>query len=99
LRYSPEDSPLRVAVRPAATDVVLEIHNRGPAIPPALLAHIFDPFERGELTRGAGAGLGLGLYIVQQIVAGHGGSAEARSSEEEGTTFTLILPRTPPAPR
>lgn len=99
LRYSPEDSPLRVAVRPASTDVVLEVHNRGPAIPPALLAHIFDPFERGERARDAGGGLGLGLYIVQQIMAGHGGSVAARSSEEEGTTFTLVLPRTPPASR
>jgi sigma-B regulation protein RsbU (phosphoserine phosphatase) len=37
--------------------------------------------------------MGLGLYIVREIVAAHGGSIEARSSEAEGTTFTVRLPR------
>ena len=39
------------------------------------------------------AGLGLGLLVVQGIVSAHGGSIEVRSSEEEGTTFEIRLPR------
>jgi len=37
--------------------------------------------------------LGLGLYIVDKIVEAHGGSIDVRSSEREGTTFAVSLPR------
>ncbi len=37
--------------------------------------------------------VGLGLYIVKQIVKAHHGSVEVRSTEAEGTTFTVRLPR------
>jgi signal transduction histidine kinase len=97
IQYGPADTPVRVALRSSGADVVLEIQNRGAAVPPALLEHIFDPFKRGERTRGTEQGLGLGLYIVQHIVAGHGGRVEVRSSNVEGTTFTVTLPRERPA--
>jgi sigma-B regulation protein RsbU (phosphoserine phosphatase) len=38
-------------------------------------------------------GLGLGLYIASQIVLAHGGTLEATSIEDRGTTFTAVLPR------
>lgn len=36
--------------------------------------------------------MGLGLYIVKQIAEAHAGRIEVKSSEAEGTTFTLRLP-------
>jgi signal transduction histidine kinase len=83
--------------------LVLAVGNRGPAIPPALIDTIFEPFRQGragegaddsgggELTRRAG-GLGLGLYIVRQIVHAHGGTVTVRSNDE-ATSFTVRLPR------
>lgn len=38
-------------------------------------------------------GLGLGLFIAKHIIDAHGGSIEIDSSEPEGTTFTVRLPR------
>ena len=38
-------------------------------------------------------GLGLGLYIGAQRVEAHGGSLSVRSTNEEGTCFTIALPR------
>jgi signal transduction histidine kinase len=35
----------------------------------------------------------LGLYIVKHIVDAHGGTVEAKSTQSEGTTFTVRLPR------
>jgi len=71
--------------------VRLRTANGGPPIPPAVLPHVFEPGRRGNGERTGG--LGLGLFIVQQIVLAHGGAIEVRSSEEEGTTFEVSLPR------
>jgi signal transduction histidine kinase len=44
--------------------------------------------------------LGLGLFIVREIVVGHGGSVTVQSSQDAGTVFTVRLPlaHEPPAP-
>lgn len=81
---------IEVSVQSAGDDVVLEVHNFGAPIPPSTMRHLFEPFQRGEHER---EGLGLGLYIVDQVVRAHGGTTSARSSEDEGTTFTVRLPR------
>ncbi|AKJ01352.1 PAS domain S-box-containing protein [Archangium gephyra] len=95
LDYSPEGTPVRLRLRDEGESVVLEVNNAGPPIPAELLPTIFEPFRR--LARDSphpASGLGLGLYIVEQIVRGHGGTLSVRSTQEEGTTFTVRLPRT-----
>ncbi len=99
LDYSPEGTPVRLRLHDEGESVVLEVNNAGPPIPAELLPTIFEPFRR--LARDSphpASGLGLGLYIVEQIVRGHGGTISVRSTEEEGTTFTVRLPRTRGAP-
>jgi signal transduction histidine kinase len=49
---------------------------------------MFDPFLRATRTS-----TGLGLYIVEQIVKAYGGEVQAISSDAEGTTFSMRLPR------
>jgi signal transduction histidine kinase len=72
---------------------VIEIQNRG-AIPAELLPVLFDPFRGAQRKRNGAQGLGLGLFIIKEIVRSHGGEISVRSSEEEGTSFSLWLPRT-----
>ncbi|AKJ00031.1 PAS domain S-box-containing protein [Archangium gephyra] len=95
--YSPEGTPITLALRGEGEQVRLEVHNQGEPIAAEVLPGLFEPFRRGQ-TRGSGStsGLGLGLYIVQQIAAAHGGGVEARSTREEGTVFTVRLPRLAP---
>jgi PAS domain S-box-containing protein len=95
LQYSPPDSPITFSLSDAADAVVLEVHNTGEPIPPELVPHLFDPFRRGVTAghSGGGGGLGLGLYIVEQVVKGHGGRIEVASTAEQGTTFRVTLPR------
>ncbi|WP_224244858.1 sensor histidine kinase [Hyalangium gracile] len=98
LKYSPPDTAVRLGARGEKDQVVLAVHNQGKPIPSELMPHIFEPFRRGpQSSRTAKTSYGLGLYIVQEIVHAHGGTIEVRSDIEEGTTFTVCLPRVPPA--
>jgi signal transduction histidine kinase len=88
-------APVHVTARGAPDEVVIEVHNEGPPIPPAALPTIFEPFQRDAAdAEGARAGsVGLGLFIVREIVKAHGGRVEVRSRAEQGTTFSVHLPR------
>jgi len=69
--------------------LVVEIVDSGPGIPPEVQAHLFEPFFT---TKSVGAGTGLGLIISNRIVADrHGGEIEFESRPGE-TRFKVRLP-------
>jgi sigma-B regulation protein RsbU (phosphoserine phosphatase) len=75
-------------------EVLIEVANRGEPIPPETLPFIFDAFRKGRtVQQSQSQGLGLGLFIAREIARVHGGSIAATSSESEGTTFSVRLPR------
>jgi sigma-B regulation protein RsbU (phosphoserine phosphatase) len=95
LKYSPPDSTVRVTTRGEEGHLVLQVHNRSAALPSAQLARIFEPMTRlASEVDNASRSVGLGLYIVKHLVDAHRGTVEVASSESEGTTFTVRLPRT-----
>lgn len=98
MQYSPPDTVVRVMARGEDSGIVLEVHNKGLPIPGDIQSRIFEPLERGvERPEDRGMrSIGLGLYIVRSIVLAHGGTVEAHSTQEQGTTFTVRLPRQPP---
>jgi signal transduction histidine kinase len=93
-------SPIQVVARGTANEITISVHNDGLVIPPERLARLFDAMAptKDDETRGKHH-LGLGLYIVHSIIAAHAGSVHVDSSSDEGTTFTLRLPRQSPGPR
>jgi PAS domain S-box-containing protein len=95
LQHSPDNATVRVQLSDEEDRVILETYNAGPPIPAEVVPHLFEPGRRGPPRRGraGSSGLGLGLYIVQEIVLAHGGGITVRSSAEEGTAFTVSLPR------
>ena len=94
LKYSPEGTPVTVSTRLEPDAGVLEVHNTGEPIPDSLMPSLFEPFRRGaQSAQTVKMSLGLGLYIVQEIVRSHGGTADVRSSQELGTIFRVRLPR------
>ena len=72
--------------------VRVEVRNRG-AIPPDVLARLFEPLAGRERRLAGSRGLGLGLYITNEIVKAHGGEIAASCDDATDTTFTLVLPR------
>ncbi|WNG60517.1 PAS domain S-box protein [Archangium gephyra] len=98
LQHSPPGTPVRVSTRGVDSSLLMEVHNEGPAITAELLPMLFEPYRRGAEAGPGRGSLGLGLYITRQIVLGHGGSVDVCSTPEDGTTFTVRLPRSrPPA--
>ncbi|MBZ4420380.1 PAS domain-containing sensor histidine kinase [Myxococcus sp. RHSTA-1-4] len=94
LKYSPEHCPVRVRTRGTRDAVVLAVHNQGAAIPQELRDRLFEPLKRAAPQEMRdGRGLGLGLFIVKHIVDAHGGGLRVRSTELEGTTVLVRLPR------
>jgi signal transduction histidine kinase len=96
LAYSPAGSTVQVDVSGRDGEVALAVHNEGTPIPPEVLKTIFAPFRRGAEPGGgppAMRGLGLGLFIVGEIARAHGGTVAVSSTGEQGTTFTVRLPR------
>ena len=94
IQYSPPGTPIRVESRGMGDPLILSVHNLGSPISPETGAVLFEPMQRGNehLERGR-QGLGLGLFIVKQIVVAHGGAVDLQSSDAQGTTFIVTLPR------
>ncbi len=84
---------VRAFESPDHQTVTTEVHNAGPPIPAELIPTLFEAFRHGRT--GARGSLGLGLFIVQQIALAHGGTCHVRSTEAEGTTFSIRWPRAP----
>jgi PAS domain S-box-containing protein len=74
----------------------LRVSDSGRGIPPDVLPHVFEPFFT---TKGLGEGTGLGLATVFGVVGQHEGWVECSSTVNQGTCFTLYLPRCESAAR
>lgn len=70
--------------------VYIEISDNGRGIPAENLEKIFDP---GYTTKSSGVGTGLGLSIVYKIIEAHKGNIRAESKVDEGSKFTIELPK------
>jgi signal transduction histidine kinase len=85
----------RIRIRAFARDgdLVVEICDDGPGMPPEVRERIFEPFYT---TKPPGSGTGLGLHIAHNVVGRHGGRIEVRSRPGE-TCFEVVLPTRPQA--
>jgi signal transduction histidine kinase len=95
VQYGSADTPINVTVSGNADKVIITVQNRGPVIPADQLQNIFDPFHRLAASAAVAPdkNLGIGLYIVEKIIVAHGGTIDVESTEDNGTTFTIHLPR------
>jgi PAS domain S-box-containing protein len=75
----------------------IDVRDTGIGIPPEFVGRVFAPFTQVEAmpARGRG-GTGLGLSVTRELCRLLGGSITVESRPEQGSTFTVRLPRTAP---
>jgi signal transduction histidine kinase len=92
IKFSPEDSEIRVDLHSDAGDgVCLSVTDEGVGIPLPHRDRVFDRFYQVH-QNGPNAGMGLGLFISREIVHLHGGTLTVESPNERGARFVVRLP-------
>jgi signal transduction histidine kinase len=97
IKYSPHGGPITLSITAQDEIVYVAIRDHGIGIPSYDLPHLFERFYRASnVSVDNISGVGIGLYVVQEIVALHGGTVTVESEEGHGSTFTICLPRDTP---
>jgi phosphoserine phosphatase RsbU/P len=92
--YGIENGRIRLELSGDSAEVSFTVHNTGSTIPADRLVQIFEPMQ--QVSPGpvrSQRSVGLGLYIVESIVVSHHGTIAVTSTDTEGTTFTVRIPR------
>lgn len=93
IKYNVPGGSLTVKLKREKDDALLTVTDTGLGIPADALPHIFERFYRADKSRSrATGGSGLGLSIVHTIVKSNGGTIQAESQENRGSTFTVSFP-------
>jgi two-component system phosphate regulon sensor histidine kinase PhoR len=92
LKYCGSGSRVRIGALETSDGVRLFVADNGPGIEARHLPRIFERFYRVDAGRSREVGgTGLGLSIVKHLVDAMGGSVEATSAADSGTTFSVLL--------
>jgi signal transduction histidine kinase len=91
VKFGPAGQSISVSVTVVDDCGQIEVVDQGPGVPGADRGRIFEAFERGRTTNGAG-GVGIGLAVVRQIVEAHGGHVSVQPGRERGAQFVVRLP-------
>jgi two-component system sensor histidine kinase KdpD len=90
LEYTPAGSPIDISARADEREVLTEVADRGPGLPPGTEKRVFEKFFRAAQGPGR-RGIGLGLAICRGIVEAHGGRVFAANRPGGGAAFTFTL--------
>lgn len=93
IKYSDDNDVIGINVYDEADQVVIKISDTGKGIPKDKIDLIFDRFYRIDKHKNKKNGVGLGLSIVNWIIKKHNGSISVNSVVNNGTEFTITLPK------
>jgi two-component system CheB/CheR fusion protein len=87
MEAQPDGGEVTVTAKAEGAQLIIDISDAGPGVPPEQRAEIF---EFGKTTKATGSGIGLPLS--QLIVEAHGGSLAYQERNGSGATFRVQLP-------
>jgi two-component system, OmpR family, phosphate regulon sensor histidine kinase PhoR len=94
LKYSPRSPKIEIILGETEEHISLQVRDNGMGIPENELSRIFQRFYRVDKARSIQlGGSGLGLSIVETIVEKHLGTISVESCLDQGSTFTIKLPK------
>jgi signal transduction histidine kinase len=94
IKYTNKDGWIFLRLSYCKKNFKIEIEDTGIGIPENDISDIFREFYRAQNAMQMNQeGDGLGLAIVKQIVENHKGKISVKSRENQGTVFTIKLPK------
>jgi signal transduction histidine kinase len=100
LKYAPPTEPIRIPLEATSHELRIAVADRGPGIPEAERARVFDKFHRLDPTmRNGVGGSGLGLHIARRLIQAMQGEITIETPQDGiGTTVVVQLQQTPEKP-
>ncbi|MCX8523906.1 ATP-binding protein [Chryseobacterium formosus] len=94
IKYSPSDTSITVEyLTMDQNNLIIHIQDKGIGISEEDQERIFDRYYRvKDLNSRFIAGFGIGLYLSKEIIELHNGTIQVKSTKNEGTIFSIILP-------
>ncbi len=100
INYSKPPRKIAISYRSEASDNFhhLAIRDNGIGIPQSAIAYIFEPFQLADASKLSRKydRIGLSLSIAKKVIQMHGGDITVESTEGEGSTFTIHIPKMVP---
>jgi two-component system sensor histidine kinase GlrK len=100
IKYSPRGGVISLRAMAEGQQLILEVADSGPGVPPEERARIFEAFYTGRAPSGRVPGTGIGLSVVNEFVNVHQGTVEIVDGEFAGAHFRIRMPLrvAPPVP-
>ncbi len=92
IKYSDEGKTITIRMKELKKQICIEVIDEGIGIPEHEQNNLFERFFRAQNVANI-QGTGLGLHIVKKNVELMGGTLQFKSKLEEGSTFTVLLPK------
>jgi two-component system sensor histidine kinase GlrK len=93
IKFTPRGGTISIHARAEREQLILDVMDSGPGIPPEERNRIFEAFYQGKTPQGGHVkGTGIGLSVVTEFVNAHAGSIEILEAKSGGAHFRVRLP-------
>jgi two-component system sensor histidine kinase GlrK len=92
IKYTPRSGTIHIRARAEDGELVMEVADSGPGIPPEERKQVFEAFYTGKAPSGHIKGTGIGLSVVMEFVNAHGGAIEIVDGQWPGAHFRIRMP-------